>query len=105
MKQKTYVYILNKQGKPLMPTTRCGKVRKLLKEGKAVVVRSNPFTIRLKYDTTNIVQDLYLGIDTGRENIGVGISDTKGNKKKKFKYCRRIESGSTPYVGKDLLLI
>ena len=79
MKQKTYVYILNKQGKPLMPTTRCGKVRKLLKGGKAVVVRSNPFTIRLKYDTDNIVQDLYLGIDTGRENIGVGVSDSKGN--------------------------
>ena len=56
MKQKTYVYILNKQGKPLMPTTRCGKVRKLLKEGKAVVVRSNPFTIRLKYDTDNLEQ-------------------------------------------------
>ena len=49
-----------------MPTTRCGKVRKLLKEGKAVV-RSNPFTIRLKYDTDNVVQDLYLGIDTGEK--------------------------------------
>ena len=34
MKQKTIVYVLNKKGKPLMPTTRCGKVHKLLKEGK-----------------------------------------------------------------------
>lgn len=26
------VYVLNKDGKPLMPTTRCGHVRYLLKE-------------------------------------------------------------------------
>ena len=35
-KQKTVVYILNKKGKPLMPTTRCGHVRKLLDAKKAV---------------------------------------------------------------------
>lgn len=29
------VYVLNKDGKPLMPTTRCGHVRHLLKEQKA----------------------------------------------------------------------
>ena len=75
MKQKTIV----KKRKPLMPTTRCGHVRKLLDEGKAVVVNSNPFTIRLKYDTPEIVQSLYYGNDTGRENIGVGVSDENGN--------------------------
>lgn len=62
-----------------MPTTRCGHVRKLLKEGKAVAINSNPFTIRLKYDTPDIVQNLYYGNDTGRENIGVGVSDKNGN--------------------------
>lgn len=39
------VYVLNKDGKPLMPTTRCGHVRHLLKEQKARVVTSKPFTI------------------------------------------------------------
>lgn len=39
------VYVLNKDGKPLMPTTRCGHIRHLLKEKKARVVRTNPFTI------------------------------------------------------------
>ena len=39
------VYVLNKDGKPLMPTTRCGHVRYLLKEKKARVVASKPFTI------------------------------------------------------------
>ena len=48
------VYVVNKKGKPLMPTTRYGKVKRLLKSGKAVVINNNPFTIRLKYDTTEL---------------------------------------------------
>ena len=79
MKQKTIVYVLNKKGKPLMPTTRCGHVRKLLKDKKAVVVNNEPFTIRLKYETPDIVQYLCDGVDTGRENIGEGVSDEDGN--------------------------
>lgn len=47
------VYVLNKDGKPLMPTTRGGHVRHLLKEQKARVVRTNPFTIQLLYETDN----------------------------------------------------
>ena len=78
-KQKVMVYILNKKGKPLMPTTRCGHVRKLLDSKKAVVVNSNPFTIRLKYDTPNGVQDVFAGIDSGRENIGSGASNENGD--------------------------
>ena len=78
MKKKIYVYVLSRKGKPLMPTTRLGKVRKLLKSGKAVPVCNEPFTIRLKYDTEDIVQDLYFGQDTGRENIGVAVSNEKG---------------------------
>ena len=78
-KQKTVVYILNKKGKPLMPTTRCGHIRKLLDAKKAVVVQKNPFTIRLKYDTPDGVQDVFAGIDSGRENIGSGASDEDGN--------------------------
>ena len=79
MKKKVYTYILNKQGKPLMPTTRCGHVRRLLKSKKAVVIKTNPFTIRLKYTVPDEVQDIFVGIDTGRENIGIGASDFKGN--------------------------
>ena len=56
------VYVLNKDGKPLMPTTRCGHVRHLLKEQKARVVTSKLFTIQLLYETDDVVQPLYLGI-------------------------------------------
>ena len=79
MTQKTIVYVLNKRGEPLMATTRCGHVRKLLKEGRAVAVGNCPFTIRLKYETPGVTQNVYYGIDTGRENIGAGASDEIGN--------------------------
>ena len=72
-----YVYVLNKEGKPLMPTTRYRHIRILLKNKLASVVNNKPFTIKLEYDSPSIVQSLTLGIDTGRENIGLGVS--KGN--------------------------
>ena len=65
------VYVLSKSGKSLMPTTRCGHVRILLKEEKARVVERMPFTIQLTYDTEEKTQPLILGIDPGRTNIGV----------------------------------
>lgn len=73
-----YIYVLNKKGKPLMPTKRQSHVRKLLKAKKAVVVNGNPFTIRLKYETSDVTQALYGGMDTGRENIGEGVSLENG---------------------------
>ena len=69
-----YVYVVDKHGKPLMPTTRFGHVRKLLKERKAVAISNKPFTIRLKYNSTHYTQPVYEGIDTGRENIGDAAS-------------------------------
>ena len=72
------VYVLNKDGKPLMATTRGGRVRYLLKEKKARVVSSTPFTIQLNYDTPDITQDLILGIDPGRTNIGVAVVKEDG---------------------------
>ena len=72
------IYVLNKDGKPLMPTTRGGHVRHLLKEQKARVVRTKPFTIQLLYETNDVVQPLYLGIDPGRTNIGVAVVKENG---------------------------
>lgn len=75
----TMVYVQNKDGKPLMPTTRYCYVRLLLKEKKARVVSRTPFTIRLNYDTPDITQDLILGIDPGRTNIGVAVVKEDGS--------------------------
>lgn len=63
------VYVISKSGKPLMP---CKNViaRLLLKNGKAKVKRKCPFTIQLTYDSTEYVQDVTLGQDTGSKHIG-----------------------------------
>ena len=61
-----------------MPTSRCGKVRRLLKSNKAKVVSKEPFTIKLLYETkTEVVQDLTLGIDTGSSKIGCAVVNNK----------------------------
>ena len=71
------VYVINRQGKALMPTDRHGKVRRLLKSGLAHVVRRIPFTIQLDYDTTEITQPITLGIDAGSKFIGVCATTDK----------------------------
>ena len=47
------VYVQRKDGQPLMPTDRHGKVKHLLREGKAIVVKRCPFTITYGYITKN----------------------------------------------------
>lgn len=71
------VYVINKYGSPLMPTNRHGKVRRMLKEHKAKVVKRLPFTIQLLYDTTEFTQDITLGVDSGSKTIGISTT-TKG---------------------------
>ena len=74
-----FVYVISKDGQPLMPTTRFGKVRRLLKNKKAKVVRSCPFTIKLLYEPESLVlQEIVLGQDTGSKHVGTAcVSDDK----------------------------
>ena len=66
-----FVYVISKDGQPLMPTSRFGKVHRLLRDKKAKVIRSCPFTIKLLYEPeTSIVQEIVLGQDTGSKYIG-----------------------------------
>ena len=64
------VYVLNKEGQPLMPTNRHGKVKHLLKEGKAKVVKRCPFTIQLTYDVKNYTQNVKVKVDEGSKIVG-----------------------------------
>ena len=76
---ENYVYVLAEDGSPLMPTTRYGRVRRLLKEKKAEVKRRKPFTIRLLYTPeTQVTQEVTLGIDPGRTNIGLAAVRSDG---------------------------
>lgn len=69
-----YIYVQAKDGTPLMPTTRCGKVRCLLRDGRAVIASRTPFTIRLTYDTTSFTQPVSLGVDAGSKHIGLSAT-------------------------------
>jgi len=71
------VYVLAKAGHPLMPC-KPAKARKLLKAGKASVVRKYPFTIQLKFECENETQDITVGVDPGYKNIGFSaISESR----------------------------
>lgn len=71
------VYVISQNKEPFMP---CANViaRLLLKQGKAKVKRREPFTIKLKYETSSYTQDLTLGVDTGSGTIGTAVANDKG---------------------------
>ncbi len=68
------VYVLNIDGRPLMPTKNHAKVRILLKQGKAKVVKKCPFVIQLMYESTNYTQKVVLGVDAGSKHIGLSAT-------------------------------
>lgn len=70
------VYVLNKQGKPIMPCKEA-KARKLLKQNKAKIAKHEPFTIQLLFDCENQTQEVNLGIDAGSKHIGVSATTKK----------------------------
>ena len=73
------VYVIAKNGQPLMPTDRHGKVKHLLKDGRAKVIKRCPFTIRLLYEGTTHTQNLTLGVDTGSGTFGTAVCKNNGD--------------------------
>ena len=67
------VYVLNIEGKPLMPCKEA-KARKLLKENKAKIYKKEPFTIQLLFICENQTQDITLGVDAGSKHIGLSAT-------------------------------
>ena len=71
-----FVYVLNKDGKALMPC-KPQKARKLLKNNKAKVVNRTPFTIQLLYGSSGYKQQINLGVDAGSKYIGLSATTEK----------------------------
>ena len=71
------VYVLSKNGRPIMPTENHAKVRLLLKYGKAKVVRRTPFTIQLLETNKTFTQDITLGVDAGSRHVGLSATTEK----------------------------
>jgi 5-methylcytosine-specific restriction endonuclease McrA len=60
------INVVSRSGKPLAPTRRPGRVRRLLKEGRARILCYEPFTIQLLYETTEYVPvEATVGVDPG----------------------------------------
>lgn len=70
------VYVLNKQGSPLMPCKE-SKARKLLKQNKAIIAKYEPFTIQLTFECENQTQEISLGVDAGSKYIGISATTEK----------------------------
>lgn len=105
------VFVLNMRGEPLMPCTQ-RKARLLLKEGKAIIYKHNPFTIQLTYATGETKQDCHIGVDTGSKHIGLAVTskdkvlfkgevelrqDVKSNLDTRRRYRRNRRNRKTRY--------
>ena len=71
-------YVLSADGSPLMPTYNIKKVRRMLKDGRAVIAGHRPgFTIQLTYTLPNQepshTQETEFCEDTGDHHIGVSV--------------------------------
>ncbi|ACX53237.1 HNH endonuclease (plasmid) [Ammonifex degensii KC4] len=75
------VFVLDRKGRPLMPCSE-RRARKLLEQGRAVVVRLEPFVIRLKDRVAEeaSLQPLRLKIDPGYEVTGISVVRVAGGK-------------------------
>jgi len=71
------VFVLNKNGKPLMPTSPA-RAKHLLNSGQATVVKRTPFTIQMLYGSSGYKQDVTLGVDAGYSTVGYSaVTDDK----------------------------
>lgn len=70
------VYVLNCKGRAAMPCKE-GKARRLLKQGKAKVIRREPFTIQLIFCYATAKEAITLGIDSGYQIIGFSAISPK----------------------------
>lgn len=74
---KAMTYIVDREGRPLMPTERGNMVRHLLKAGVAKVIRREPFTVMILRDVGHCVQAVTLGVDAGSKHVGLCASTAK----------------------------
>ena len=72
------VYVIAQDGRPLMPTERYGKVRHMIQDGRAEVIRREPYTIQLTYGTgAERTQPGTLGFDSASKHGGFAVVNEK----------------------------
>ncbi len=73
-KGEAYGLCTKQRRKTTHATNRHGKVKHLLREGKAKVVNRTPFTIQLVYESTEYVQPITLGVGAGSKVVGLSAT-------------------------------
>ena len=71
-KEAPKVFVVDANGTPLLPT-HPARSRRLLREGRARVIRVVPFTIQLNRVVENPVGSFVIGIDDGAKIVGVAV--------------------------------
>ncbi|MCP4108563.1 MAG: HNH endonuclease [Desulfobacteraceae bacterium] len=70
------VFVVDREGKPLLPT-HPARARKLLDTGKAAVERVVPFTVRLNRTVENPAGSFTAGVDDGAKYAGIAVVNDK----------------------------
>jgi 5-methylcytosine-specific restriction endonuclease McrA len=82
----SWVFVLDKHGQPLQPTTPA-RARRLLRQRRAVVARHTPFVIRLKDRVVDEseVDGVEIGIDPGSRHSGIAVfTALQGERRSRF---------------------
>ena len=77
IKKVDYIYVVDSNGTPLMPTSRLGMVRRWLKTGQAKWFGNSRNTIQFVRPVTTNTQELTLGVDAG---FHLGLSVVGNNR-------------------------
>jgi hypothetical protein len=91
------VFVLDRKKKPLMPC-HPARARELLREGRAVVHRLAPFTIRLKNRVGGDTQPVRIKIDPGSKTTGLVVvreEDKDGEKSVHILHAAEIHHRGT----------
>lgn len=72
IKNIKYIYVLDSDGKPLMPTKRLGMVRRWLKSGQAHWYHNSRDTIQFDRPTEHHLQKMTQGCDLG-DHLGISV--------------------------------
>jgi len=77
-KKRNAIFVISEHGEPLMPTKNFGKVRHMLKNNEAKIIKRDPFiVIQLLKPTECYVQPIKAGMDIGQT---IGLSVISNNK-------------------------
>ena len=86
-----FIYVINQDGQPLMPTRRLGMVRHWLKNGEAHWYKNRRDTIKFDRKTTNYTQETIEGCDLGN-HLGISVIANNQELYSSESYCNGNET-------------